>query len=105
MPLLELQKSWWVCSINYVVDTGDFGITDTHLSLKEYCDTNTASGRRVMRRFCGDCGSPVSTESSNIQGKLFVKASLFDDLSKPCTEVFTDRRESWASPIKDAQQQ
>lgn len=49
--------------------------------------------------------SPIMTESPQAPGKIFLKASLFDHISKPAVEVFTKRREPWGNLIEGAHQQ
>ncbi|KAL4738449.1 Mss4-like protein [Aspergillus similis] len=90
-------------SINYLVDEPEFAVEDTS-SLKTFEDTHSASGNVVARQFCGNCGSPVVTRSPKYPGKAIVKASLFDVISPPIMEVFTDRRQEWEKPVEGANQ-
>jgi hypothetical protein len=48
--------------------------------------------------------SPVVTKSPQFPGKSLVKASLFDAVSRPNIEVFTDRRQDWEYPLEGARQ-
>ncbi|KAL2858335.1 Mss4-like protein [Aspergillus pseudodeflectus] len=90
-------------SINYVVDEPDVTLQNNG-ALKTFEDTQTVSGNRVARQFCGNCGSPVITKTPKFPGKAFVKASLFDHISPPNKEIFTDRRQSWEKPLDGAEQ-
>ncbi|KAL4911476.1 hypothetical protein BDW74DRAFT_172935 [Aspergillus multicolor] len=90
-------------SINYVVDEPEFSLQDTG-SLKSFEDSQTLSGNTILRQFCGNCGSPVATKSPKFPGKALVKASLFDTISPPKAEVFTDRRQEWQRPVEGAEQ-
>ncbi|CBF74588.1 predicted protein [Aspergillus nidulans FGSC A4] len=98
-------------SINYLVDEPDFTVEDT-TSLKTFADTHYASGNIVACQFCGNCGrgvvlmrvSPVVTRSPRYPGKAFVKASLFDVISPPTMEVFTERRPKWEKPVEGPSQ-
>ncbi|KAL4805392.1 Mss4-like protein [Aspergillus unguis] len=91
-------------SINYLIDEAEVTVNETDC-LKVYEDTQTASGNPIQRRFCGKCGSPVATMSPKFPGKAIVKASLFDSISPPNLELFTDRRQAWQRPEEGATQQ
>ncbi|OJJ54708.1 hypothetical protein ASPSYDRAFT_49825 [Aspergillus sydowii CBS 593.65] len=90
-------------SVNYVVDESDLTVEEND-ALKAFVDTQTKSGNRILRNFCGACGSPVFTKTPSYPGKLFLKATLFDHISAPAMEVFTGTRQSWRQPIEGAQQ-
>lgn len=66
--------------------------------LRTYEDRG-ASGQRVFRQFCPDCGSPVltDTERAREQGIIFVKAGTFDDVSdlRPATHYWTRSAQPW----------
>ncbi|KAL4992363.1 hypothetical protein BDW68DRAFT_77600 [Aspergillus falconensis] len=47
---------------------------------------------------------PLVTRNPKYPGKAFVKAFLFDVISPPTMEVFTDRRHEWEMPIEGAKQ-
>lgn len=57
------------------------------------------SGQTVLRQFCGQCGSPVitDTERAREQGVIFVKAGTFDEVAdlKPTTHYWTCRAHGW----------
>lgn len=57
------------------------------------------SGQKVLRQFCGRCGSPVitDTERAREQGVIFVKAGTFDDVADldPTTHYWTCRAQTW----------
>ncbi|GAB1202400.1 hypothetical protein APSETT445_001013 [Aspergillus pseudonomiae] len=80
--------------------------------------------RLPLRKFCSNCGrlvshllcllesqlaehkhSPIITETPSFPGKAIVKASLFDVISRPDEEVFTDRRQAWEEPVEGAKQE
>ncbi|GAB1192936.1 hypothetical protein APSETT444_002137 [Aspergillus pseudonomiae] len=111
-------------SINYVLHKEEIAIQDPQSSLKVYVDTNTVSGNHIQRKFCSNCGrlvshllcllesqlaehkhSPIITETPSFPGKAIVKASLFDVISRPDEEVFTDRRQAWEEPVEGAKQE
>ncbi|KAL5001556.1 Mss4-like protein [Aspergillus recurvatus] len=104
VSLKEQPPSSLRCSsINYLVDEPEFTVEDAR-SLKTFKDTQSASGNVVARQFCGNCGSPVVTRSPKYPGKAFVKASLFEVISPPTMEVFTDRRQEWEMSVEGAKQ-
>lgn len=72
---------------------GDVTITG---DLKTYTCTG-GSGKEVVRRFCGDCGSPIVSEPAASPGMLFFKAGTFDDPSglAPTVHIWCDTRHDW----------
>ena len=65
-----------------------------------------ASGKRVGRRCCARCGSPLTTESDVAPEHMFVKAGGIDNNEwfKPVMELFVTRRRPWVAPLPGAQQ-
>jgi hypothetical protein len=57
------------------------------------------SGATVYRKFCGQCGSPVitDTKAAEQQGIVFIKAGTLDDVSglAPSTHYWTDSAQDW----------
>ncbi|KAB5580930.1 Mss4-like protein [Coniochaeta sp. 2T2.1] len=82
-------------SINYTVDEKDVTVKDTQGSLKVYHDSDTRSGSTVKRHFCSNCGSPVYSLDVHVPGKLFLKASLFEQVATGTKDVFSDRTIQW----------
>lgn len=70
-----------------------------------FADTGS-SGRRVLRRYCPRCGSPLTTESDVAPDHMFVKAGGIDsnEWFNPTIELFVARRRPWVAPIPGAQQ-
>lgn len=68
--------------------------------LSTYEDT-ADSGEVVCRKFCGDCGSPVITETPGAakQNMLFIKAGTLDDVSdlQPTTHFWTCSAQPWVT--------
>lgn len=58
---------------------------------------NGASGGKVSREFCRDCGSPLFTSAKLSPGLRFIKAGVLDDSSwvTPAMACWTDSREDW----------
>ena len=71
--------------------------------LKVFEDRGT-SGQKVFRQFCGQCGSPVltDTERAREQGIIFIKAGTFDEVSdlKPTTHYWIRHAHPWL-PLPD----
>lgn len=67
-------------------------------SLKTYEDTGT-SGISVLRKFCGNCGSPVLSDVKAYEGLLFLKAGTLDDPSvvQPGVEIWCDSKIGWGN--------
>jgi len=57
------------------------------------------SGQSVVRKFCGDCGSPILTDVTAIEGLLFVKGGTLDDTSsvEVGAEIWCDSKVGWAT--------
>lgn len=57
------------------------------------------SGRRVHRRFCPDCGSPLVTEVPERPGTVFIKAGTLDDPSvlQPALHLWCQSKQPWVS--------
>lgn len=71
-------------------------------SLKTYSDKG-ASGEAVLRKFCGDCGSPILSDITAADGLFFLKVGTLDDSSwvVPGAEIWCDTKVSWGSLSDD----
>lgn len=71
-----------------------------HGELTVYEDRDTFSGNAVLRKFCGTCGSPVFSETTDGKGLLIVKAGTLDDPDPyvPTVAVWTDSALAWVAP-------
>ena len=76
-------------------------------NLKIYEDRTTRSGKPVYRGFCPECGSPIKSDVSSVEGHVFVKAGTLDDLGwawlKPTMQIFCDSRQPWVPLIGDTE--
>jgi len=65
-----------------------------------------ASGRRVVRRYCPQCGSPLTTEPDVTPELMMVKAGGIDsnEWFRPVMELFVGRRRPWVTPVPGAPQ-
>jgi len=74
---------------------------DLRGTLKTYVDHGD-SGRRVLRRFCPECGSPVITDAEAAPDLHIVKAGTLDDPSSLCPQrqIFCASKHPWV-PILD----
>ena len=72
--------------------------------LKTFNDTGD-SGKPVHRRFCPDCGSPITTDVEAMPNLTFIKAGTLDDTSwlKPTMEIYCSSAQSWAPKSSDTQ--
>ena len=72
--------------------------------LQTFEDTGT-SGQTVFRRFCGNCGSPVITDTEHApeMGLIFIKAGTLDEVDDlvPSVHVWTERKHCWLTLAKD----
>lgn len=76
-----------------IVPEAGFSITGKVKSFMKPAD----SGNMVTRHFCPDCGSPIYSLNSAMDGLVFIRASSLDDPEhfKPQMVVYTDRAASW----------
>lgn len=61
------------------------------------------SGRRINRRFCPVCGSPVYHTRDGMEGLVVVRASSLDDPEsvRPERAIYTSRAVSWDPVDRD----
>ena len=66
--------------------------------LKTYTDT-ADSGKTLLRRFCPECGSSISSEAEVMPGMIMLKAGSMDDPSvvKPAMQIYCDSAQPWVS--------
>ncbi|KAK7217340.1 hypothetical protein V2G26_005343 [Clonostachys chloroleuca] len=88
-------------SINYMVDQANVTIKDPNGALQTYVDTKTTSGKPMDRLFCGKCGSAVLSQTTDGKstGKVFLKATLFDEQAAPFVELYTASRSDWQPAV------
>lgn len=61
-------------------------------------DRPADSGNMISRYFCADCGSPLFSRNSGMQGMAFLRASCLDDPDavSPAMTVYAARAPRWA---------
>jgi hypothetical protein len=64
--------------------------------VKTYVDEG-ASGMKVLRQFCPNCGSPMFSDAESAPGALFIKAGTLDDTSwlAPQIQFWTSTKQDW----------
>lgn len=88
------RQSGGAFSTNVVVRPDQLTV---HGELKIYEDRGrTGDAVYVLRKFCGDCGSPIVSELTG-PGILAVKAGTLDDRSgvKPTMQVWCEEQQPW----------
>jgi len=57
------------------------------------------SGQDVVRRFCPNCGSTITSEPAAMPGASIIRAGTLDDISwlKPTMEIYCDSKQPWVS--------
>lgn len=67
--------------------------------LTVYEDKDTLSGNPVLRKFCGRCGSPIFSETTDGRGMLVVKAGTLDDPAPfaPAVSIWTATALPWVT--------
>lgn len=80
-------------SVNLLVREEDY---EQRGETKFLLDTGD-SGLPSYRHFCGNCGSPVMTQATNLPGVLLVKAGTLDDQEgiRPQAEIYTEHAVKW----------
>jgi len=72
--------------------------------LQTFEDRGT-SGQKVFRRFCGNCGSPVitDTEDAPAMGLIFVKAGTLDEVDdlQPSLHCWVSSKQCWLTVADD----
>jgi hypothetical protein len=55
------------------------------------------SGKRIVSRFCANCGSPLASEAEILPGISMIRAGTLDDRSwlNPTAEIFCDSAQPW----------
>ncbi|KAJ6014384.1 hypothetical protein N7540_008975 [Penicillium herquei] len=79
-------------SVNYLTPEADSTLQDPNGALKLFEDPNTASGNVIERHFCSICGSAIFSKTPKAPGQVFLKATLFDNISPKEKEVFGEQR-------------
>jgi hypothetical protein len=82
-------------SVNVLIPAGGVAIQG---DVSTYVDAGE-SGNRVLRRFCGACGSALMSELAS--GMIAVKAGTLDDSSivAPSVQVWTGSAQSWSADL------
>jgi hypothetical protein len=65
-------------------------------TLKTFKDIGD-SGLPVVRKFCGNCGTPVASQLEAMPELEFIKAGTLDDTSwlRPTMEIWCDSSQPW----------
>lgn len=81
-------------SVNVLVPTNT--VTFEGSSLSQYV-MDGKSGTSVIRNFCNNCGSPLSTELNAFGELSAIKAGTLDDSSwvKPGVQIWCDTAQPW----------
>ncbi len=85
------------------VPEGDFTLTSGTPKAFGY---TSASGKKLERVFCPECGSRLYTQNlESFPGLVFVTIGVLDDPGAfaPALDMFTKRRLAWAKPLDGPQ--
>jgi hypothetical protein len=96
------KQSGGAFSVNLGVPRESLTLEGAPLSV--YRDTGE-SGLAVVRKFCGNCGSPIVSELEAAPAISFVKAGTLDDVSgvKPQLDIWCDHAQPWVHLGADTQ--
>ena len=72
--------------------------------LKTYRDTGD-SGQPILRNFCPECGSPITSDAAVMPELTFIKAGTLDDTTwlDPQMHVYCSSAQQW-TPIPETSQ-
>lgn len=81
-------------SLLVAVPTGTLGIEGG--TLQTFSDVGD-SGLPVLRKFCGNCGSPIASQLDAMPEMEFIKAGTLEDTSwlSPSMEIWCDSAQPW----------
>jgi hypothetical protein len=89
------RQSGGAFSTNLIANIAQLKVTG---ELKTYEDRGrTGDAVYVLRRFCGDCGSPIVSELMEPEGLIAVKAGTLDDRSEvePNVQAWCVDKQPW----------
>lgn len=82
---------------------------ESHLVLFEQ-DSTIPKHRRMTNAFCPTCGTIMWRQGAVAPGTRFMRGGPIDDhklhdtVLKPQTEIFTEHRAAWVTPVEGAEQ-
>ena len=81
-------------TVNVVFPTAAVTITGP---LRDYASL-ADSGTRMHRKFCENCGTPVTSQAESRPHLLILRAGTLDDpeIARPATTIWTDSAPTWA---------
>ena len=88
------KQSGSAFSINLIYPKSQFKLQG---ELSTYVDTSKL-GRKVLRHFCSNCGSPIFSSLPHMPGIVVLKVGTLDDTStyNPEAEIWCVSKQNWA---------
>lgn len=89
-------------SSNIIVPQTAFKFTEGQPKL--YMDDNTDRGVKLRRQFCGDCGSPFTSEPTAAPDIICIKSGTLDDpdaFSELGMEIYYHRKDKFLEHLAD----
>jgi hypothetical protein len=73
-------------------------------TLKTYTEPGGVTGEPMHRRFCPNCGTPITVQREGMP-RLLIAAGTLDDTSivKPAVNLFCDSAQSWVPITADTE--
>jgi hypothetical protein len=89
------RQSGSAFSVNLIVHESQLVLDGTLSTFEERGEHGDAV--YVLRRFCGDCGSPIYSALMEPAGVIAVKAGTLDDRSEvaPTVEAWCEHKQPW----------
>ncbi|PSN65182.1 hypothetical protein BS50DRAFT_575247 [Corynespora cassiicola Philippines] len=89
---------------NFAIEKEKVEFHDEKGTWKEYEDWETGSGKVVLRCFCSNCGSPITSKADFVPNMVFLKMGLFPRIPTPEAESFAAHKNDWEGSIEGAVQ-
>ena len=66
--------------------------------------TNSNRGFKTRRQFCGDCGTPFTSQAEDEPDAIVIKSGTLDDEHRAACgelaqEIFSDQKDAWVDSI------
>jgi hypothetical protein len=89
------RQSGGAFSVNLIVHESQMAVSGTLTTFEDRGENGDAV--YVMRRFCGDCGSPILSALVEPAGVIAVKAGTLHDRSgvAPTVEAWCEHKQPW----------
>jgi hypothetical protein len=98
------QTSGSAFGANVIYPKSSFKIDQGEDTIKQYADSDTASGSTILRHFCSNCGSPLFILNPTRHDNIVVASGSMKDanLARPTLEFWTKHKREWVEGLDGA---